>query len=87
MSSARDVIAKFEADRFNERNHLQLDPPAFFQSADALLAALNAAGFVTVPKDPTDEMLHAGTMQVPTWDDEASRRKWRDMIDGAALNR
>jgi hypothetical protein len=34
-------------------------------------------------REPTDEMLHAATAQVPTWDDDASRRKWRAMIDAA----
>lgn len=51
--------------------------------ADAILSALTAAGFVIVPKEPTPEMLHAATMEVPTWDDDASRRKWRAMLSAS----
>lgn len=47
---------------------------------DAVIAALSAAGYVIVPREPTPEMLHAATMQVPTWDDDASRRKWKAMV-------
>ena len=44
---------------------------------------LSAAGYEIVPREPTDEMLHASTMKVPTWDDEASRRKWSAMLAAA----
>lgn len=42
---------------------------------DAVLTLLRAL------REPSDELLHAMTLQVPTWDDEASRRKWRAGID------
>jgi GTP cyclohydrolase IA len=36
-----------------------------------------------VPIEPTTEMLHAATMQTPTWDDDASRRKYAAMLKAA----
>lgn len=44
-----------------------------------------ARAAIEAMREPTTAMLHASTMQVPTWDNDASRRKWQAMID-AALN-
>lgn len=46
----------------------------FLGSQRAAIAAL---------REPTNAMLHAATMEVPTWDDNASKRKWQAMIDAA----
>lgn len=40
-------------------------------------------GWKLVPIEPTREMLHAATVQVPTWDDEASLRKYRAMLSAS----
>lgn len=32
-------------------------------------------------REPSKETLHAATTEIPTWDDDASRRKWQAMID------
>ena len=57
---------------------------ALEQKIDAIRGALNAAGLAVVPIEPTKEMLHAMTMEPPTWDDEASRRKWKAAL--SAIN-
>ena len=42
-----------------------------------------ARAAIEAMREPTTEMLHASTMQVPTWDNEASKRKWQAMIEAA----
>lgn len=62
--SARDVIACF------------LDHPSVFmggpsernqRKADAILAALSAAGWVVVPREPTEAMLDAAFADAVAW--------------------
>jgi hypothetical protein len=49
-----------------------------------IIAALTAAGFAIVPKEPTPAMVRASTMMAPTWDDDVSRAKWRAMVEAAS---
>ena len=42
-----------------------------------------ARAAIEAMREPTRAMLHASTMQAPTWDDEVSLRKWQVMIDEA----
>lgn len=53
------------------------------QHADAIIAAIAAAGLVIVPKEPTTAMVRASTCMAPTWDDDVSRAKWRAMVEAA----
>lgn len=39
--------------------------------------------YALVRVEATEGMLRAATMQVPTWDDEASRRKWTAMLSAS----
>lgn len=64
-------------------NFTRLDQETPDTIVDAALDVLAAAGLVIVPREPTAEMLHASTSLAPTWDDEASKRKWQAMIDAA----
>jgi hypothetical protein len=45
--------------------------------ADGMLAALDAAGYVIVPKEPTQEMIEAGWAAAH---DESAAECWRDML-------
>ena len=56
------------------------DWPFEVDTALAAIRSIEAAGWVIVPETPTTEMLHAATAEIPTWDDEASQRKYRAMI-------
>ena len=55
-------------------------------AADRIIEALNAAGFVIVPKEPTQSMLDAGEDQLHDYDPEvmgrapAVQRIFRDML-------
>ena len=75
--TAREVIAKC------------CDGPLMetaLEDADAIIAALDAAGFVIVPKEPTQAMLDAGEDQLHDYDPEvmgrapAVQRIFRDML-------
>ena len=78
MTSARDVIAK--ALRDNTRVQMSL------HCADAIVAALEAAGYAVVPKEPTDELYFAfyepsspsGEGVRPLW-----RRRYKAMLAAA----
>lgn len=74
--SAREIVAT----AMREACGLDFLAMTSEQAADEVLAALEAAGLVVVPVVPTPQMLHAATMEVPTWDDEASGRKWSAML-------
>jgi hypothetical protein len=68
VTTPKEIIAGI-ADRIVDRlGHNML--------ASEVITTLRAAGYVIVPVEPTPEMLSAMTMQPPTWDDHASRRKW-----------
>ena len=43
----------------------------------------NARAAIEAMREPSDAMLQAATMEVPTWDDAASKRKWQAMITAA----
>lgn len=78
-ASAREVLGDWILDR-----DIQLRAgESVNKQADQIIAALSAAGFVVVPREPTEEMLRASTMLAPTWDDDASRRKWSAMLSAA----
>jgi hypothetical protein len=78
MKDAREVIAVSVFDLLTiERGEW----PS--QRADAIIAALSAAGLVIVPKEPTHAMVRASTCMAPTWDDDVSRAKWRAMVEAA----
>ena len=53
--SARDVIADWLDDYIGYRSASELK-----SDADAILAALEAAGYAVVPKEPTEAMLNSG---------------------------
>ncbi len=42
-----------------------------------------ARAAIAAMREPTSKMCQAATQIVPTWDDDASARKWRAMIDEA----
>lgn len=58
---------------------------AGFRDGVRSVAATPPTGWQLVPIEPTMEMLHAATMEVPTWDDEASRRKYAAMLRAAPV--
>jgi len=58
----------------------RLGIPTTDADINAILTALSSAGLAVVPVEPTKQMIDAATMEVPTWDDHASKRKWRAMI-------
>ncbi len=51
--------------------------------APEIIAALHAAGFKTMAREPTEAMKLAGTIIAPTWDYEANATKFRAMWDAA----
>lgn len=58
--TAREVIAAYQFEwpnpsEWDELSTIQLD-----DQADQIISALDAAGFVIVPKEPTEEMIAAG---------------------------
>lgn len=59
--TARDVIAQIAPEP-------EIDPAYFIglEDADKIVAALDAAGFVIVPKEPTEAMIAAGA-EVDAW--------------------
>jgi hypothetical protein len=81
--SAREILARaygaFEIGGSID-DMFESDREKCWDFADRTLDDLSAAGLAIVPVEPTPAMLHAATMEVPTWDDEASRRKWSAML-------
>jgi len=75
MTGARDVILKVL------HSYSSKDIDWERSDADAILAALAAAGLVVVPREPTTAMVRASTCMAPTWDDDVSRAKWRAMVE------
>ena len=67
MTSARDVIANsgrpvnYAYDRACRTVQVAVD----YDAADAILAALDAAGYAVVPKEPTAEMIAALRVSAP----------------------
>jgi len=65
MSDIVELIAQAICDRATDKNHWgKLDDSArgfFRKEARAAIAALDAAGFAIVPKEPTEAMLQAGS--------------------------
>ena len=59
------------------------------EDADVIIAALDAAGYVIVPKEPTEAMLNAGCDATTSWVDDEYQTgpethqmlvAWRDML-------
>lgn len=74
---AREAIAQYLADQLGRGNN----PASWFdESAIAIISALRAAGFVIVPKEPSDDMIKAGTIAHLTVTDgeEAGQAYWKD---------
>lgn len=57
--SARDVIVKWWLGPDGTQGALPRWTSAAIENTDAILLALDAAGFAVVPKEPTREMLNA----------------------------
>jgi len=55
------------------------------EAASAAVKALNAAGYVVVPREPTEAMLAAGNLASPMYDDPPTspREYYEDMIEAA----
>jgi len=58
--------------------------PASIRECEAWIDAKCARAVLLAMREPTKAMMHAATMEKPTWDDDASHRKWQAMIDAAA---
>ena len=74
MTNARDVILKVLHSYSTKDSFIDWER----SDADAILAALNAAGLVVVPEDPTRKMLQAANQHM--MDAEGT---WRAMVEAA----
>lgn len=74
VDCASDTDAAFIAWCFNNRALIS-----------AALRSVESDGWVLIPMEPTKEMLQAATLLAPTWDDDASRRKYAAMIAARPL--
>lgn len=79
--SARDVIALWLDDYDGSRDVVGLK-----SDADAILSALDAAGYAVVPKEPTANMLADGALMALTTERHA-QRVWEVMITAAEETR
>lgn len=71
MKAPREVIAEVFTDSHGK------------QRADGILAALDVAGYVIVPREPTEAMIEASNRE---WDGRMSHRSsgaWQAMIEAA----
>lgn len=62
--SARDVLADWIADVACPLGFEHETGKSDFSYADAILAALDAAGYAVVPRDPTADMLVEGNLVI-----------------------
>ncbi len=65
MSDLRDVMTQAIQERLTLWNAMRLHgdappPEGYADLSDAILSAINEAGYVIVPRDPTDHMIFEG---------------------------
>jgi hypothetical protein len=77
MTDARDVIARYIRDyTFNDGEALTV--------SDAIIAALTAAGFAIVPKEPTEKMRNAAIDKDNCVYGVTVELIWRAMVEAAS---
>lgn len=81
MSDARKIIARAAASKADRMQGIEDT-----DTADAILSALEAAGYAVVPKEPTANMLADGALMALTTERHA-QRVWEVMITAAKETR
>lgn len=95
MNEAREVIARAVHSCDTEHGYAN-EPENYSADAEAILSALEEAGFAVVPKEASKEMVETGHANIAPWfsvgmqqsEDFGNTRKaaqsaWRGMIDVA----